>query len=285
MNSLDVFLHSPRFIVIGGHKCGTSSLHAYLKQHPEILMPRNKGQDLLNQYNLDMREYLNSYETVTTEKVYGEVSSNYYQSRRACSTIKGCFPHTKLVVVLRHPADRAFSHFNMRFAHDTSLTDFAELCHDPEKFSDIIELGYYYIHLRQYVNAFGKDQVKAFLFDLLLNQKPLLFSEIFRFVGVDHEFMPDTSLIIRKGGNIKHKIIRKAISSNSILYRMISPLFKPFTNSDQRHALYVKLDNLFVQEAPIRDEQRESLIKLYREDIIKTQVLLDIDLSHWLTVD
>lgn len=32
----------PNFLIIGGHKCGTTSLYSYLKQHPQIYMPELK---------------------------------------------------------------------------------------------------------------------------------------------------------------------------------------------------------------------------------------------------
>lgn len=113
MSSLESFLRSNRFIVLGGHKCGTSSLHAYLKQHPEIVMPRIKGQDILNRPRLTIEDYRNSYDIPTRESVFGEVSSVYLQSERACQSIKKNFPNAKLLAILRNPADRAFSNYNV----------------------------------------------------------------------------------------------------------------------------------------------------------------------------
>ena len=61
--NLSDFLNANRFIVLGGHKCGTSSLHSYLKQHPEIIMPMDKGQDILGRSKLDIEDYKASYDT------------------------------------------------------------------------------------------------------------------------------------------------------------------------------------------------------------------------------
>ncbi|MEA5535226.1 sulfotransferase family protein [Crocosphaera sp. XPORK-15E] len=284
MNSLSDFLSSPRFIVIGGHKCGTSSLHTYFQQHPDILMPKIKGQDLLNKLNLDIVDYEKSYEPITTQRIFGEVSSNYFQSDKACSEIKKYFPHTKLLMILRHPADRAFSHFNMMAAEQKFDFKFTEINQYPEKFGSIIQLGFYYDNLKQYIDTFGKHPLKVFLFDSLIKNKQQFFAEVFRFLEVDDQFLPNTSVIMRKGGKVKHQGIKEFILSNSIFKKTASIMIKPVTNSEERYNLYKKVDNLFIEKVSLDNNLRESLINIYREDILKTQELLDINLSHWLKV-
>jgi len=78
------------FIVIGGHKCGTTSLHSYLGQHPEICLPKIKGQDFFsrmgnNQSFRKFEDYIASYDEreLLKSKVSGEVSSVYLSSDKA----------------------------------------------------------------------------------------------------------------------------------------------------------------------------------------------------------
>lgn len=285
MNSSQSFFNSPRFIVIGGHKCGTSSLHYYLKQHPEILMPKTKGQDLLNKVNLDIKTYEKSYETRTSEKIFGEVSSSYFQSQKACKAIKKYFPRAKLLIMLRNPVDRAFSDFNALSNRQEIKGKFTDIVKNPEPSNSIIRLGFYYDFLKLYLNSFEKNQFKPLVFDDFVNNRKIFYQQFFQFVEVDDQFIPDTSVIIRKGGTVKHEKIKKMFFSNPKIKSAAAMLLKPFTNSNQRYSLKKKIDNLFIEKKSLSNEFRENLIKVYREDILKTQELLDIDLSHWLKID
>ena len=85
---------------------------------------------------------------------------------------------------------------------------------------------------------------------------------------------------MRKGG--KQKELKKAIFSNPFLKATARTIIKPLTNQQQRYSLSKKFDNLFLTKNSLPDDLRSSLIDYYREDILRTQELLDINLSHWL---
>lgn len=289
MNSSKDFLTAPRFIVIGGHKCGTSSLHYYLKQHPDIAMPKTKGQDLLNKVNLDIKVYEESYEVRTSEKIFGEVSSSYFESKRACQAIKQYFPNSKLLIVLRNPVDRAFSNFNGAYNAGKIKGKFEEVIHTLEPSHTIIRLGFYYKHLKPYLDNFEQEQLQPLVFDDFVKNKEKFYQQLFQFIEVDENFVPDTSVIIRKGGVVKYKNLQKMIFSNPILSNpmiknTVSKVVKSFTSSNQRYNLRKKVGNMFVEKKSVSNELRASLIEVYREDILKTQELLDIDLSHWFNI-
>lgn len=284
MNSSEEFLNAPRFIVIGGHKCGTSSLHYYLKQHPDILMPKTKGQDFLNKVKLDLKAYEKSYEIKTSEKIFGEVSSVYFQSEKACQVIKQYFPNAKLLMVLRNPVDRAFSNFNALANDEKINVKFKDLVNSSEPSHKIIKLGFYYDKLKLYIDNFEKHQLNPLTFDDFVKNKRKFYQQFFQFIEVDDNFIPDTSAIIRKGGAVKYKEFRNLLFSNPIIKKTASVILKPFTNSNQRYNLRQKVDNMFVEKKSLSKEIRGNLIEVYREDILKTQDLLDIDLSLWFNV-
>ncbi len=284
MNLPKDFFTSPRFIVIGGHKCGTSSLHHYLKQHPDIVMPKIKGEDLLNKVNLDIEAYEKSYELKTSEKIFGEVSSVYFQSEKACQTIKEYFPHSKLLMVLRNPVDRAFSDFNALSNRQQIKGKFKDIAYRPQPSNKIVKLGFYYNTVKLYIENFERDQFKSLIFDDFVKNKEKFYKEFFQFVEVDDSFLPDTSVIVRKGGQVKHKKLQNLLFSNPIIKNTASTMLKPFTNTSQRYNLRKKVDNMFIEKKTLSKEMRENLMKVYREDILKTQDLLDIDLSHWFNL-
>ena len=294
MNILDKILKENLFIVIGGHKCGTTSLHQYLGQHPEIIMPQFKGEDILKKPTIDIKKYHQQYINIANKTVAGEVSSAYLYSQKACKNIKNYFPEAKIIAVLRNPFDRAFSHFNdMPKTHPLAQQNcnFEELCRNPANFLDrnVIFLGLYYSYIKVFLEEFKREQICILLFDDFVNNKQKYYRSLFDFVGVDSSFMPNTSIILRKGGktNIKNNRIKKFFNDKSLLRSVVGSTIKPFTTPEQRRLIFLKTKNMFIKRkssSSLAYELKQNLVDFYREDILKTQDLLNIDLSHWFKI-
>lgn len=284
--NLSDFLNANRFIVLGGHKCGTSSLHSYLKQHPEIIMPIDKGLDILGRSKLDIEDYKASYDThqIINQKTFGEVSSTYWRSETACLSIKKYFPNVKLLAILRNPVDRAFSHYQMLSNQGKCQSKWEDICQNPQNFNTngILTNGLYYTRLKSYLEEFEDKQIYILLFDSFVADQKKFFSELFNFVGVSQDFIPDTSYIVRKGGQKKGSKLQKIFLSNNFMKTTAKRIIRPFTNEKQRYMLGKKLSNLLVVKRKLPNQSKSNLIDYYREDILKTQDIIDIDLSHWL---
>ncbi len=150
--SLTHFLHVyPDYLIIGAAKCGTSSLHDYLLQHP------NTGQSLTKQihffdryYNRKISWYKVSFPFVWTkfftEKikrrkfVTGEATPHYMTHPLAAQRASLIVPNAKIIVMLRNPVDRAYSHYHMEKAHNKEELTFEEaISQEPERIKDEIE--------------------------------------------------------------------------------------------------------------------------------------------------
>ncbi|MEC4989143.1 MAG: sulfotransferase, partial [Oscillatoria sp. PMC 1068.18] len=223
-------------------------------------------------------EYQALYQNKSQEQIAGEVSSVYLNSAKACQTIKKYVPNAKLIVILRNPVDRAFSHFNVLEETKKRTRNYQEIFSEKK----VLRNGFYAAPLKMYLQEFSRKQFKFFLFDLFIKEQQNFFTDFFDFVGVDANFMPDTSLIWRKGGKIKHKNIQQRLLKNNSLKQVLKFVVKPFTTSQQRLNLSVKTQNLLTQKIKMPPEIRKELIELYREDILQVQDILEIDLSRWL---
>ena len=148
----------------------------------------------------------------------------------------------------------------------------------------LLNNGLYYGHLKRYFKSFKQQQIHILLFDVFVNNKKNFFSDFFEFIEVSQDFLPDVSFIVRKGGQETKlkKALNKTIFSNPFLKVTARTIIKPFTNQEQRYSLNKKLNNLFLTKNRLPDDLRIRLIDYYREDILRTQELLDINLSHWL---
>ena len=117
----------PDFIIIGAQKCGTSSLYEYLVQHPCIASAKgylasNKEVRYFNRYYDKgvtwYRGHFPSYFHKTyfritqhSNLITGESSPSYIFHPHAPKRVFKVVPRAKLIVLLRNPVDRAFSHY------------------------------------------------------------------------------------------------------------------------------------------------------------------------------
>lgn len=120
----------PRFFIIGGPKCGTTSLALWLAEHPSVFMSLPKEP---HYFNFDMNN-----RNVTTEENYlklfknagdsinviGEASTWYLYSSVAVEEIERRFPNSKYIVMVRDAASMAESlyYHNVRHLHEDALS-------------------------------------------------------------------------------------------------------------------------------------------------------------------
>lgn len=104
---------SPKFIGFGCQKSGTTWLWHQIKNHPEVEVPKKRGKIVKELHFFDKlkytkKEYINKF---SKEKCSGEYTPNYFSTPAAPQLISQHFPDAKLILALRNPVDRAFSHY------------------------------------------------------------------------------------------------------------------------------------------------------------------------------
>ena len=123
----------PNFFIVGAPKCGTTSMNAYLKQHPDIFVPERKelhyfGSDLAFQRDSFLEEaYSKHFENWEDQKVGGEASAWYLYSERAAEEIHQFNSDAKIIIMLRNPADMVHAHHSQAmYVGGESITNFDE---------------------------------------------------------------------------------------------------------------------------------------------------------------
>ncbi len=104
-------MRKPNFLIIGAQRCGTTSLRNYLRQHPQIEM---SGRKELHYFN---REYGRGFvwykrHFVSRGFAVGEATPYYIFHPQIPSRVKAELSDAKIIVLLRNPVDRAYSHYN-----------------------------------------------------------------------------------------------------------------------------------------------------------------------------
>jgi hypothetical protein len=298
----------PNFLIIGAAKSGTTSIWHQLEQHPEIFMVPNKQLNFFALENEDtnfrgaaprdptlhsittIEAYRMQFTEVTNETAIGEASNLYLYSPRAAERIRQYLPSVKLIAVLRHPAERAYSRFlHMVRNGREPITDFAQALDAEETrirnrwWPDFhyLHVGLYYAQLRRYFDLFPRSQIKLYLHEDLKGDPFGVLQDIFRFLEVDDTFTPDATIQYNVSGIPKNENLHVFLQR----LRQVRPLAERFLPEGlQRHILRVasNIHNQNLAKPQLSPEVRMRLVEGYREDTLKLQDLIQRDLTAWL---
>ena len=273
----------PNFLVIGAPKAASGSLRDYLRQHPEIFMPAKKdlryfayrGQtNRLRFPAATLEEYAAMFGDVRNEKAIGEASDMYFWSKMAPGKIHETIPDVKLIVSLREPVQRAFSiyHMNLRTeGQNEGLSFLQALKADP-----ILQRTYHEA-LSAYLELFDRSQMKIILFEELSKNTLRTVQSLFEFLGVDPGFEPDLK-ISNPGGVPKSKWIHRLMTNDHLRTWARNHLPESWVYA----AKDVRSFNLDKSRMQMTPEEREVAYDFFKEDILRTQDLVGMDLSRWL---
>ena len=295
----------PNFLVIGAAKSGTTSLYAYLNQHPEIYMSPVKetnffaieGKTLnykytdskvidnyLAQCKTDLKSYQELFQEVMDEKAIGEVSPMYLYDLKAPERIQNYIPDAKLIAILRNPVERAYSSFLHTIRENLEpITDFSQAIQEEEhrRRSNwwwgffYVHPGFYYEQLQRYLERFEASQLKVYLYEDLSDRPFDLLQDLFKFLNVNETFTPDISNRYNATGIPKNELLYNFIKS-----RIAQSSLKRLPQQLRQRIINLNSQNL--TKPPLDSALRNQLIEVYREDILKLQNSLQRDLSHWL---
>ena len=121
----------PSFFVLGAQKAGTTALHHYLAQHPDIFLPAVKETHFFNdgheEFSLGDNFYLEKY-FVQAQKgqIAGELDPDYLYFPDCPRRIAAHFPNARLIFIFRDPVARAYSHYWMNVRRGWETLSFAE---------------------------------------------------------------------------------------------------------------------------------------------------------------
>ena len=310
----------PNFFVVGAPKCGTTSLYHYFYQHPEIYLSPIKepvyfAKDIVEWnkkcrfsnpffkierylkkkkfsfvhigYITKVGYYLELFREVKDEKAIGEMAVLNLFSKVAAKEIYSFNPEARIIIILRNPIDRAFSHFlanlrdgknsNKKFL-ETVIKDFERK--DSECKYYFLEMGFYYAQVKRYLDIFPEGKVMIVLFNDFKKDTCRVLKELFEFLGVNPEVNIDVKIKKNESFPPKYPKLNKMAKD---VRRGVRGLFykkTPFFLKKIYNSLIMEREKPLLKPA-----ERRYLLPFFKEDILKTQGLIGKDLSHWLQIE
>jgi len=297
----------PNFLIIGAAKSGTTALYDYLRQHPEIYASPRKETHFFSFGDQDptthgpgdtipsaittLEAYQSLFQDVKDEKAIGEASPTYIYIPRACKRIQHYLPEAKLIAILRHPAERAFSAY-MHVVRDgrEPLADFPQALQEEKTriqnnwgpIWHYTQGGFYYGQLKRYFDTFDRNQIKVYLHQDLNSNPAEVLRDAFQFLDVDDEFVPDMSIRPNVSGVPKSRALQWFLHVILIKPNPIKTLARLFISEQVRWRVTTEIRNRNLVKTQFPSSMRQQLIEIYRKDILKLQELIQRDLSTWL---
>ena len=198
----------PDFLIIGAQKCGTTSLYSYLVQHPSVGAAFEKEVRYFNDHYEDGVNWYKAHFPTKFQKflmtrqegrrfITGEGEPSYLPNPIAPQRTIELTPDVKLIVMLRNPVDRAYSHYQHRFGRGRETRTFEEVVETDKEVlkdgwsglpaNDYKRLGH--LHYSYLPRGFYADQIETWM-DVFPNEQ-------FLFIRAE-DFFSDTQAIFDK---------------------------------------------------------------------------------------
>ncbi len=205
----------PTFFILGAAKCGTTSLHELLAQHPDVCMSNPKEPLFFEaEFENGPEFYMEKYFShCCGEKEIGESRHRNLYLPHIPDRIRTLAPDARFIVLARHPVDRAWSHWWHWYVRgveansfeaairrnlvriegsgdvwsEADIARYAETLDRATGFSPLesyVDSGYYARQIRRYADRFGPDRVKILLFEDFVADPRGTAGEVFAFLGL-----------------------------------------------------------------------------------------------------
>ena len=303
MSKTNNFFHFPNIYFIGAQKCGTSTLYNWLRQDKRFSFPKNKETHYFSSnYNYGSKWYISQF----YNKNYTfrcEIDPSYIFYPDSIKKIYEVNKYSKIIIVLRQPLERAYSHFLMskhRCIENLSFINSLEneknrILNDK---SDYSLLNYSYLsrstYSKQIEIIFKYFDDKNCLFikyeDIFLNHDNNKFiTTIYNFIGLEEKKDLDISSKINLAKTYKNKNIQKLLYEENLLRTILNRMIFS-RNIRYKIKLFIdKLNNNIISHSEkvktyndILSSLPEEYILWNNEEVEKTQKLINLDLSNWI---
>jgi hypothetical protein len=311
-------MKKPSLFIAGNSKSGTTALHSFLSQHPDIFMavpkePNYFAKDFCHDtdpqrcfYRRTEAEYLDLYASARPDQVCGEASACYIYSQVAAAEIAQFNPAAKLIFILREPVSFLRS-YHLQLLKNTpqdgeTVKDFAKaLALEPERkqgkkipsqclipeFLYYTERVKYAQQLQRFYQHFPPEQIKVFIYDDWMNDNSAVYRDILAWVGLDPSYEPAFDVHNKGGVQLKSKAMQGLVADISHGKGLFAPakqlVATVVPQQTRRAAVDWAYGNLaFAQAKPLDPDLKRRLKQAFLPEVVALGQLLDRNLvSLW----
>jgi hypothetical protein len=282
----------PTFFVIGAAKAGTTSLHHYLGQHPQIQMSAVKEPNFFSgsengiPYPAKRVSRLEDYERLFDPafEVRGEASpgySNHPRRRGVPERIAQLVPNARFVYLVRDPIARTVSHYQHLFSIGEERRSLREALADlDDPYLPLLCHSRYATQLELYLRRFPEERVLVVDHDELRTERDVTLRKVFEFLAVEP---------IVAGESFERELLK---SSERRVYpssyaRLVEGVLAPalrWVPRGARQALRHSVERAIwpaLQPPTLEDDLRERLRALFAGEVERLRELTGQRFARW----
>jgi len=180
------------FVGIGAMKAATTWIFECLKEHPDIFLPpKDQLDSSLFLINDSKDGYFKKYFSRSkNNQLKGNFNVYYLYEKGVLDRMKKNNSEIKIVVCLRNPIDRAYSHYNyLKSTKNKNWKSFEQALDEEGK---ILEFGLYYKHLNKFYECFPEENILVLLYDDINKHRGKFIKRIYNFLGVNDKLVPES---------------------------------------------------------------------------------------------
>lgn len=292
MNTPKLF---PSFFIVGAPKAGTTALYDYLSGHPEVCMSSDKEPNYFSHHEISAQGLYYQKKNPQTQEAYlalfqpgpgqliaGEGSVSYLFYPEVATRIHAFNPDAKIIISLRDPVQRAFSHYQMDYSLGLVKASFDEIVEQGAThpslrlhYQQYIELGMYYHQVKRYLDLFPANQVLLLLHEDLLRHPVKQLSLLSSFLGIRYDESVAAFRQINVSGAPRSGLIKKLYQNESVR-KFIAGVVNEEVRLKIKSTLFSK-KNL----PQLSTRARQALNKQYAVDLEQLAGLINKPLHHW----
>ena len=283
------------FFIVGAPKAGTTSLYHYLNEHSEIEMSSQKEPDFFSDQSLQKQKLYYDKNRIDTLEKYNSLFEREDVILRGDSSVSYLFyqdvphkiiaynPDAKIIIMLRNPIDRAFSHYLMDYSLGLISESFETIIQKQSKhknanlfYQQYIQVSEYTKQIKRYLEVFSKDNIHFIDYEDFKNDTSDVVNSVFLFLGVNDDFQPYLKKKYNTYTAPKNSLIRYVYSFVAFRKMVANILSKNLTKTIRN--LLFRSD----KKPQLPELTRNFLKKHFESDVRELSELLNKDFTKWI---
>lgn len=294
----------PNFLLIGAARAGTTAVDRYLRQHPQVFLPRVKEPcffafaDKKPSYRrgkfafaaTSAAKYESLYADRKPGQLAGDLSTPYlYLYQQTIANIRRYHPapdQLRIIAVLRHPVDRAYSQYRWRLRDGREQLSFREAIEaESQRKAEGYSFDYFYTERSFYAAALLAyreyfPNLKVLLYDDLCVDPKRFIRELCQFVGVDPDFGFKPTGMINATWSPRFPWLSRLVTlEHPLKYRLLNML--PTHWRDNIRDGFARMNSKALEESGLDPGYRKELTRLFTEDIRVVETITGRNLEAW----
>lgn len=277
------------FIILGAAKSGTTTVQSYLVNHPRVHMSRIKEPEFFSkQENWDrgFEWYDDLFTGASEDQIIGEASTTYTRWPHTLDSSELISRHTnvqRFIYIMRHPVDRAYSHYSHHMRKKVTRT-FEEALAQNEIYFDC---GNYIMQIERYLRFYNRKNFLFLFTDDLHSNPEAVLKKVQKFLDLEHVDLVNKNVIKMNSKDDDHYLRHQTfgrLRKSKLLSPVIDQVPAHWRNSAfefLRNSKFGKKISSSNIVPPLSTETRKKLLEKYAPQNQKLSDFLKLDLPNW----